>query len=255
MNKKISFSSSFRFLVSLMLIMYSLWTHASYKITNYQRIFLPVFAKNGEYMVAIRVFKRDTTPAFLLVNPVTLMTRVAPVDDFYLRDRTTTADKGHSTYSKLQKTLYHKLLYRYTSVPEQLENQGLTHALNKSTGNILTIDLCPSSVPFEKEFFEALVDLSAKKGSPIPVAIAISGLWLIDHPDEFQWLVKIQKLKKLQITWVNHSFTHIFYHDLSYEKNFLRSPLVNLDAEISLTEQYLLENGETPSVFFRSRVS
>jgi hypothetical protein len=251
MNKKTSDFSLFQFLILLTLWMWSFCGHSAYKITDYQRIFFPVFAENGEYMVAIRVFKRDETPSFLLVNPTTLRTRVAPVDEFALRDRTATTSKGHSTYSKLKNTLYHKLLYRYASAPEQMENQGITHALNKNTGNILSIDLCPSSVPFEKEFFATIVALSLKKGPPIPIAIAISGLWLIDHPDEFQWLVEMQQLKKLQITWVNHSFTHIFYHDLPYEKNFLRSPLINLDAEISLTEQYLLENGETPSVFFR----
>lgn len=44
---------------------------------------------------------------------------------------------------------------------------------------------------------------------------------------------------------------YIYYHDLPFRLNFLRTPMTNLNAEIMLTEQYLLEHDEVPSVFFR----
>jgi peptidoglycan/xylan/chitin deacetylase (PgdA/CDA1 family) len=223
-------------------------------ISDYQRIFLPLHSKNGEYVVAIRVFKRNNTPSFLLVNPSNLATWVAPVDEFTARDTTKPRPEGGLTYEQLKSTLYYQLLHQYGSdnkQAEKIENQGLTHAAHAGDGNILTIDLCPSSLPFEKEFFEKLVQLSSEKKAPIPITIAMSGLWMIDHPKAFSWLISMHKNKKLKITWANHSFTHIYYHDLPDEENFLRSDLVNMETEIMLTEQYLLEHDQTPSVFFR----
>ena len=61
----------------------------------------------------------------------------------------------------------------------------------------------------------------------------------------------MQNQGKLAITWVNHTFSHIYYSDLPESKNFLLTEMVNLDTEIMLTEQYLLEENQTPSVFFR----
>ncbi len=113
---------------------------------------------------------------------------------------------------------------------------------------ILSVDLCPSSKPLEKDFFEKL---ASSKQKPFPVAIAISGLWIIQHPDEFNYLIKLKQQNKLDITWVNHSFSHIYYDDLPDSKNFLLTEMINFNAEVFLTEKYLLEHDQTPSVFFR----
>jgi peptidoglycan/xylan/chitin deacetylase (PgdA/CDA1 family) len=220
------------------------------QISDYQHIFLPLYSKIGKYTIAIRVFKRNDIPFFLLVNPKDLTTYIAPVNQFTLRNTTPKSEK-YATYHQLKKTPYYKLLCQYTSAPEKTKNQGITHASHANDGNILTIDFCPSSSPFEKVFFQKLVALSTKNRSPVPITVAISGLWLIDHPKAFHSLVNMQKNKQLKITWANHTFTHVYYHDLPNEMNFLRSPLVNMDTEIMLTEQYLLEHNQTPSVFFR----
>ena len=105
--------------------------------------------------------------------------------------------------------------------------------------------------PFEAGLFYKLVQLSEETNKPIPITIAISGMWLIKHPEEFQWLIAKEKEKKLAITWANHSFSHVYYKDLPYSENFMLTPGTNIDTEILLTEKYLLEAGELPSVFFR----
>ena len=127
------------------------------------------------------------------------------------------------------------------------ENQGVTHAASRVKANILTVDMCPSSHPFEQGFFLQL----AKTKPDFPVAISISGMWILKHLLEFGQLLDLQSQHRLKITWVNHSFTHIYYSDLPDKKNFLLTEMVNLDTEIMLTEQILLEYGQTPSVFFR----
>lgn len=56
---------------------------------------------------------------------------------------------------------------------------------------------------------------------------------------------------KLQITWINHSFTHVYYADLPIKQNFLLAPYTNIAHEILDTEKLLLEHNQLPSVFFR----
>ncbi len=221
------------------------------QVDHYQRIFLPVYQKDGRLMIAIRVFKMNTIPSFLVVNPANLQTNVAAIHDFLPRGQAEKDKPGYSTHWLVTSTPYYQILNRSTAAPYPLENQGLTHTENLPPTQVLTIDLCPSSNPFEQAFFQQLVDLSVKTGKPTPVTLAISGIWLIDHPNEFNWLVKMNRELKLSITWANHTFSHLFYKDQPYSENFLLDPITNLDVELLLTEQYLLEFGETPSVFFR----
>jgi hypothetical protein len=233
-----------------MLILLANLSFSKNVVTDYQRIFLPVYTLDGNLMLAIRVLKMNDIPSFLVVNPNSLDTKIVPISD--LKPRHPQKKKpGYFTHWNVASTRYYQLLNKTTAAPYPLENQGLTHADKLDSGNVLTIDLCPSSKPFEAEFFNRLIQLSRNSVKPIPITIAISGMWLIEHPEEFQWLLTKEKEKKLEITWANHSFSHIYYSDLPYSENFLLSSGTNLDSEILLTEKYLLEAGELPSVFFR----
>lgn len=224
---------------------------AKNKIEDYQRTFLPVYTTEGKLLVAIRLLKMNEVPSFLIVDPLSLETKVMPVANLKPRDIQQKKGPGYFTHWNIASTRYYQLLNKSTSPPYHLENQGIIHAENDESGNILTIDLCPSTKAFESELFNKLVDLSNISKKPIPITIAISGMWLLQHQDEFQWLLKMEKQKALEITWVNHSFSHIYYKDLPSAENFLLSEGTNLDSEILMTEKYLLEEGELPSVFFR----
>lgn len=221
-------------------------------ISDYQRIFVPVYTTDDRLVIAIRVLKMNDTPSFLIVDPNSLETKVLPISKLKPRHSIQKDKPGYFTHWEVASTRYYQLLNKNTAAPYILENQGVTHAeYTTKVGNILTIDLCPSSKPFEADFFNKLVQLSEDSSKPIPITIAISGMWLIEHPEEFQWLLAKKKGKKLEITWANHSFSHIYYGDLPYSENFMLSPAINLDVKILLTEKYLLEAGELPSVFFR----
>ena len=224
------------------------WAYAKSTVTDYQRIFIPISTSKGELRIAIRVFKLNGTPSFLVVHPSTLETSILPIAHLQNPSSSggTYANRSHWAIAS---TRYYQLLNKHTAAPYPLENKGVTHAKPPHTGNILTIDLCPSFKPFEKAFFQRLVQISNNKNKPIPITIAISGLWLLEHPDEFQWLLTQEKENKLSITWANHSFSHVFYKDLPHSKNFLISYGTNLELEILLTEKYLIEAGKLPSVF------
>ena len=41
-----------------------------------------------------------------------------------------------------------------------------------------------------------------------PVALIVSGLWLIHHFDDFRWLVDQRNSGALDILWVDHTYHH-----------------------------------------------
>lgn len=126
-----------------------------------------------------------------------------------------------------------------------LENAGLTRGARP--GAFVTGDLCPSPKPLDRAFFAGL----EAAGPHAPVALSISGLWLLRHPADFRWLTGQRDAGALDIVWVNHSFTHPYRKTTPDASNYLLSQRVNPEREILDTERLLIANGETPSLFFR----
>src|ERR1700678_1318280 len=126
-----------------------------------------------------------------------------------------------------------------------LQNAGLTHG--GGHGDFVTGDLCPSHKPLDRAFFTRL-----EAASPhAPVALSISGLWLIHHFDDFRWLVGERNSGALNILWTDHTYHHPYHRTLPNDANFLLSKGVDPQEEILDTERLLIANGETPSLFFR----
>ena len=196
----------------------------------------------SENAIAIREFMRSGRRELLLVNPQTLETRIEDAADW---------ERRQTTFDEQKNTLYVKQLLSFTENASDLQNVGLTHATRSNLASpILTIDLCPSSRPFEKKLFESLID--GRVGKPVPVSICVTGLWMEDHPQEFNWLKQLAETKELSITWVNHSFSHPYYKSKPLDQNFLLSiPLQEFPQEILKVEEKLLSQGLPPSVFFR----
>jgi hypothetical protein len=126
-----------------------------------------------------------------------------------------------------------------------LQNAGLTHGGGQ--GDFVTGDLCPSQKPLDRAFFTRLEAASPRA----PVALSISGLWLIHHFDDFRWLVDQRNSGALDILWTDHTYHHPYHRRLLDDANFLLSKGVDPQEEILDTERLLIANGETPSLFFR----
>lgn len=219
-------------------------------ITDYHATFIPGYDAEGNTQIAIRMYYNNNKPYFLLVNPANLTTKIEAVVDFKSRAPNTNSS-GYYTMAELEKTPYLKALLQYSSSPYLLQNYGLTKAEHAIDGMFLTIDMCPSKKPFEKDFFNTLVSLSEKSQQPIPIALSMSGLWMTGHPEEFDWLISQAKNNKLAITWINHSFSHVYYADLPFDKNFMLNHTSDFEQEILETEKILLQKEQIPSVFFR----
>lgn len=221
-------------------------------INHYHAVSIPFYQDGQETLfIAIRAYENETQQTqFLAVNSETLATSLVNARDVKAR-RLEAGAAGYITLQKMNATPYMQAVHTEAEPPYPLLNDGLSHARTKMSGAFMTVDLCPSVRPFEQEFFQSLAAQSTLTGRPVPVTINITGLWLLSHPTEFTWLVTQRKLGRLDITWANHSFSHLYFPDVALENNFLLYPSTNLDNEIFDLEQLLLERGELPSIFFR----
>ena len=126
-----------------------------------------------------------------------------------------------------------------------LQNAGLTRG--ERGGSYFTGDLCPSRRPMDRAFLATLEG----QQTPTPIALSISGYWLLRHFQDYRWLLDEQARGALAITWTNHTYTHPYRKGLAAGENFLLLPDVDPDREILETERLLIANGQTPSLFFR----
>lgn len=211
------------------------------QITDYRVIRQTGTDEAGKVRVAIRSFNSDGVPHLLVVNPFTLETWNLPAALFH----TGGAPADAAIYS----TPYIRAIATSTSAPYPLQNDGATRAEKVADGVFLTVDLCPSRRPFERELFEAAEVLC--KGAPAPVAVAITGVWLETHPEELSYLKREMAAGKLSITWVNHSYHHPYDPKTPLDRNFLLTQGSDFLREVLDVEQQLLAHGLVPSPFFR----
>jgi hypothetical protein len=131
------------------------------------------------------------------------------------------------------------------TTPKILENAGLLHG--RGEGVFVTGDLCPSLRPLDRDF----LDLLTSQGPGTPVALAVSGVWMLHHAADLDWLKQKANSGALSIAWVNHSYHHPYVKSRPDSQTYLLTPGVDMDAEILDTEKLMIANGLTPSVFFR----
>lgn len=207
-------------------------------IENYTPIERQII-KDGKSYLAIREFTNDGDSYFLGVDTESLET-------FIFKTKETKDD----VIGSYKSSRYGKLLQKYTAPPYPLQNDGLAHVDDVQNMVFLTSDLCPSSKHgYEQQFYAHLAD--NQNSSRFPVAIAVSGKWIQMHKQEFEQLQQYKKQKKLNILWVNHSFSHPYVAGIPLKRNFLLLPGVDFEREVLELEKLLLEHGEMPSVFFR----
>jgi hypothetical protein len=237
----------------------------SMPITNYHPTFIPVQNQTGDLQIVIRLFDQQNKLYALLVDPYSLKTSMDEFTKLYQRRPQSLDQKkpGYFSWQEIAHTPYMKLIQHCTKAPFSNQNGGIKHALTQPQGIFLTVDMCPSTKPFEKSFFQKLVSLSSAT-EPFEVGVSITGLWMLGHPQEFAWLCREVQQGRLNITWINHTLSHLYYPDISLENNFMCfSPIAmaepekqvfiqeRLQEEILFTERLLLENDQLPSVFFR----
>jgi hypothetical protein len=235
---RLSLSRIFPLLLFLILIPLGARAGQTVRITEYRAIRQPVSDAAGKLRLAIRSFDADGVAHLLVVDPVSFESFNLPASALHV-----------SAAGPLGSTPYLKALERYGSAPYRLQNGGATRAEVQVAGMFLTVDLCPSKRPFERELFDSVAALG--KGAPVPVAVAVSGVWLENHPEELSFLQRESAAGRLAITWVNHSFHHSYDPRAPLARNFLLTPGTDFPGEVLELERLLLARGLVPSPFFR----
>lgn len=206
---------------------------------EYIPLFKPFLDKAGHLRIAIRKSVEAGKTAYLSVDPYSFGTSMAKE-----------AELAKAAGSEWKKTPYGRALMKFTTPGQGLQDSGL-QAGNSNRGLFLTVDLCPSRKPLDTELFEAAMKLPAFRNMPVPVAIAVSGLWMDEHRDDMDWVLGKISEKRLKVTWVNHSWSHPYDSHKPIEENFLLKPGVDFEKEVLEEEKALLRRGVVPSPFFR----
>ncbi len=223
--------------MAALLAIASLGAHAA-EVRDYRPVFQECRQAGGPPRLAIRRMTVDGTATLLTVNPATLATQLEREGDWSCADTDDARQAG---------TRYIRAVHDTGGASSPvIVNGGLVHGAT-GAGAFITGDLCPSRLPLDRPFLEALQPVQ----TPLPVALSISGTWLTHHMADFAWLKARERAGLLAITWVDHSYDHPFVPGRALADNFLLMPGVDIQAEILDTERLLIANGETPSVFFR----
>lgn len=213
-------------------------------IKRYKVSYAVATANNGKW-IALRSFVNGNQKYLLLADPQSLLTFVKPADGFAL-DK---LDIGN-VRAIFKNSPYVKALDAALFNSKSLQNSGIDHAIPQEKGIALTIDLCPSHRNLDRVIFQRLLDEFKKIQKPVPLAISVSGKWILKHQVDLDWLKSLVAQNELTITWINHSYNHEV-NSLPLAQNFLLAPGTNMDVEVLENEKLLLKNGLTPSVFFR----
>lgn len=219
------------------------WVGATTQITDYQDIFKPFVTADGSVRIAIRQYMQGSTAKLLVLDPYTLKNAVVLTDSVNFSKK---IDE-----QEWEKTPFFKASKKFTAPPYRLTNYGITEAENKTQGMYLTIDMCPSKRSFEQKMFETITEMPQGRLKPVPIAICLTGSWILHHYSELNWILKQVESGKLDVTWVNHSYTHPYDPRKPYDQTFLLTPGLDFKTEVLKTEITMLGRGITPSPFFR----
>jgi len=193
----------------------------------------------GQY-VATRTMRYQNRNFKLIVNKDTIETAIVRED--CVQCKTEYMDLRYSS-------AFETIILRHTEAPYTLANHGLKSYQNSGEGQVISVDLCPSSRPFDRPLFDKMIAQIPNK--PIPVTLAVTDLWMKKYSTDLEWLKEQYLNGNLLITWMNHSATHPYKQGARLEKNFLLAPGVDFDQEVLGNEISMIQFGLIPSVFFR----
>lgn len=214
-------------------------------IRNYA-VYTGMAKVGGADFILLRRMEKSGQLFYLAVNPQTLSTQLLPSSGMTVKPMSRTDIKAY-----FQNTPYFKALTAAGNQSLALQDAGIIHGYPKEKGITLTIDLCPSHKPLDRIIFTSLITEFKKIEQPVPVALSITGRWMLTHTDDLNWLKELVAKKEIDITWTDHTYNHHFSPTAPLKINFLLEPGTDLNFEILGTELALLQHGLLPSVFFR----
>jgi hypothetical protein len=216
-------------------------------ISRYERYFaVSTSSLTLSSFIALRKCEVDGVSHLLLADPSTLRTFLMPAQEFHSVEMPFFAIRERYAH-----TPYCAALADVQKQADKVLDAGITHCTPQGGGVDLTVDLCPSRRPLDRDFFKDCVKAFGSIERPLPLAVSLSGVWMRDHAADARWLFQYVNDTGLCVAWVNHSFHHRVGKGLSLRQKFLLEKGTNMDEEILETEKAMLRLGAVPSVFFR----
>lgn len=229
----------------ILLLLFPFLALAQNTVSNY-KTFFGSGIYNEETVIITRSFVHNNTPSYLYTALQTLKTGVIPAKEIKI-----TPTPLAQLKIQFANTPYIKALATAENQSFSLQDAGLIHGYPKEHGITLTIDLCPSHKKLDRVIFTTLIEEFSKTLQPVPVALSITGRFMLTHTDDILWLKDLEKQGKIKITWINHTYNHHYDPKAPLTENFILKPGTDISFEILGTEIALLQHGLTPSVFFR----
>jgi hypothetical protein len=214
-------------------------------ITNY-RVYYGWARNYPQDWIILRRFENRGKDFLLVVNPQTLETKVNESSFYQVKPMTL-----EETRILFKKTPYEKAISKAEKKSVNIQDAGIERGIPTETGISLTADLCPSHRPLDRRIFTTMFAEFKKVERPVPIALSVSGIWMLQHPQDLEWLKQLRNDGEVHITWINHSYNHRMSKNAPLKKNFLLEPGTDINYEVLATEQLMLKNGLVPSVFFR----
>ena len=218
---------------------------AQVSIEGYNKYFAITKYNNKELLI-LRKFKTSGTASYLAVNPAELTTSIIPAAGVIVKEMA--LDQALIYF---ENSAYSKAMSSARQLSNSLQDAGIIHGFQKEKGITLTIDLCPSHKVLDRIIFTSLISEFQKTEKPVPIAISITGRWMLTHANDLNWLKELEKSNDIKVTWINHSYNHHVSSKAPLKTNFLLEPGTDLNFEVLGTELAMLQHGMLPSVFFR----
>jgi hypothetical protein len=214
-------------------------------VSNYRVFFGAGHFKNKNILV-IRKFERSGQQFYVGVDPDNLETQIIPSNQISVKTLS-----WQQILQNYHNTAYIRAIQTAKSQSVALQNSGIVHGFPKEKGVTLTIDLCPSHKPLDRIIFTSLIAEFKKTEMPVPLALSITGRFMLTHAEDLYWLKNLIDSGEISVTWINHTYNHHYDPSVPLTKNFLLEPNTDLNDEILGTEIALLQYGFLFSVFFR----
>ncbi len=234
----------------LIFILFACWLKASSQanyteIRNYE-VYFGWAHHAPQDLIILRKFEDRNKTYYLLVNPQTLETKIDETNFYEVKPMSISEVR-----QQFKSSPYEKAISQAEKKSVMIQDAGIERGMPKETGISLTADLCPSHRPLDRRIFTDIITGFQQVERPVPIALSVSGIWMQQHYADLLWLKQLQQKQEIDVTWINHSFTHKVSKTRPLKTNFLLEPGTNINYEVLETEKLMLKDGLLPSVFFR----
>lgn len=159
----------------IILLLFITDLHAQNEVTNYSAYFAGINYKEQDIIV-IRKFERKGQKYFLTVNCKTLITEI--ISSKEINEKIMSFEQINQIYKN---AAYIKALDFSKTQSFTMQDAGIIHGYPKEKGITLTIDLCPSHRPLDRDIFSAVINEFSTIEKPVPVALSLSGRFMLTH--------------------------------------------------------------------------